>query len=469
MPDVKSDEASGQVFATSLQPLNFKAPDIAKEWKTWHTKFKIFLRASNLESETDQRKVALLLHHLGTQSLDVFNSFDMDIDTVKYADLVMKLCSYFTPWINIVMERYKFFTYKQQEEQSVDEYVTALKNLSLSCEFGGLRNDLVRDIYICGLSAKMGHVRERLLTEDNISLERAVCISKNMVMAKENASIFQQDGGLEGVVSVIKTNTSNRFNNKYNSNNHYKTNINKKSNSGNCNRCGQIHRDKCPADGAKCYECGKVNHFARMCTFRKRFVKQMYADQNEGKEEEDDEDDLFIGVVDKKKNVTEWNVEVTIKHQKIICQIDTGAQANIMSAKTADMLKMKSFFKTSVRIFTFSGERIPVLGTVDLDFIYKDELFNATFFIVNMECKNIIGIEMAVKMNLVKEINSISINKTIEKYSDVLHGLGLLQNKCSFKIRDNIEPVIEPPRKIPFKLYESLRKEFHCVGCETKW
>lgn len=264
------------MFAASLQSMNFKAPDIAKEWKTWHTKFKIFLRASNLESQTDQRKVALLLHHLGAQALDVFNSFDMDIDAVKYTDLVKKLDSYFTPQINIVMERYKFFTYKQREEQSVDEYVTALKNLSLSCEFGSLRNDLVRDIFICGLSAKMGNVRERLLTEDNIKLDRAVSITKNMVMAKENASVFQQDGGLEGVVSVVtKTNNSSRYQGNYNnsnsknSSNNSNYSSNNKPNNGNCKRCGQVHRAKCPADGAKCYECGKMNHFARMCIFKK--------------------------------------------------------------------------------------------------------------------------------------------------------------------------------------------------------
>lgn len=466
MLDKEETQSGGQVFAASLQSMNFKAPDIAKEWKTWHTKFKIFLRASNLESQTDQRKVALLLHHLGAQALDVFNSFDMDIDAVKYTDLVKKLDSYFTPQINIVMERYKFFTYKQREEQSVDEYVTALKNLSLSCEFGSLRNDLVRDIFICGLSAKMGNVRERLLTEDNIKLDRAVSITKNMVMAKENASVFQQDGGLEGVVSVVtKTNTSSRYQGNYNnsnsknSSNNSNYSSNNKPNNGNCKRCGQVHRAKCPADGAKCYECGKMNHFARMCIFKKKFVKQMYADQDDEKEEE--EEDLFIGIVDKrKKNATEWNVEVTINRQKIICQIDTGAQANILSVKTADLLKIKQFLKkSSVRIFTFSGERIPVLGTVDLNFIYNNEHFNSKFFIVNMMCKDIIGIEMAVKMNLIKEVNSISVNKVIEKYSDVLNGLGLLQNECTFKIRDDVEPVVEPPRKIPFKLHESLQKE----------
>lgn len=458
MTDNEESQSGSHFFAASLRPMNFKSPNLAKEWKTWHTKFKIFLRASNLESQSDQRKVALLLHHLGSESLDVFNSFDMDIDLVKYVDLVNKMDTFFTPQVNIVMERYKFFSCKQHEDQSIDEYVTVLKNLSLNCEFGGLREELVRDIFICGLSSKMSNVRERLLTDGNIKLEKSITIAKNMIMAKENATILQQDGGLDGVVNAVtRKATGIRYQSNYNNNSSSRSSNINNYNNGSCKRCGQSHKNKCPADGVKCHECGRMNHFARMCFSKNKFVKQVYADNESGEEE----DDLFIGVVSKEAKVaTEWNVEVTVNKKKIVCQIDTGAQANILSSETADMLKIKDILKnTSMRIFTFSGERIPVLGTVDLNIWYTNKNFNSKFFIVNIACKNIIGIETAIAMNLIKQVNSISINKLIEKYSDVFNGLGLLQNECNLRIRDNVEPIIEPPRKIPFKLNERLRKE----------
>lgn len=106
-----------------------------------------------------------MLHHLGSKSLEILNSFDFDIDTVKYDDLVSKMSTFFIPQINIVMERHKFFTNKQQEEQTVDEFVTVLKNLSLNFEFKDLRDALIRDIFICGLAPELANIRERLLTE----------------------------------------------------------------------------------------------------------------------------------------------------------------------------------------------------------------------------------------------------------------------------------------------------------------
>lgn len=62
------------------------------------------------------------------------------------------LGSHFTQKANIVMERHRFFTWKQQDGQNIDEYATILKSLSSNCEFGNMRYDLVRDIFICGYS-----------------------------------------------------------------------------------------------------------------------------------------------------------------------------------------------------------------------------------------------------------------------------------------------------------------------------
>lgn len=80
----------------------------------------------------------------------------------------------------------------------------------------------------------------------------------------------------------------------------------------------------------RCYECGKMNHFAKMCSLKKRIVNQMAAD--EGDEEDEEEDifvgavtnermkieDLFVGAVTKEdRGLKEWNVEVKINGKKL--------------------------------------------------------------------------------------------------------------------------------------------------------
>lgn len=174
-------------MASSILPMNLRATNLALSWKNWKTQFAIFMRASGFEHQTNQRKVALMLHHLGVECLDIFYSFDCDVDNISYDELIGKFNKYFLPKVNIAVERHKFFTCKQKDEQTIDEYVTCLKNLSLTCEF----DSLVKDIFVCGLSSNLNHIKERLLSEGDIKMEKAIEIAKNIEVARINAAELQ--------------------------------------------------------------------------------------------------------------------------------------------------------------------------------------------------------------------------------------------------------------------------------------
>uniref|UniRef100_A0A8D8TDZ8 Retrotransposon gag domain-containing protein n=1 Tax=Cacopsylla melanoneura TaxID=428564 RepID=A0A8D8TDZ8_9HEMI len=104
------------------------------------------MTAQGLQTETEERKNAILLHTLGAEVLHIFKSFNVDIKLIKHEELLKKYEEYFLPTKNICMERHIFFSRKQKMEEGVDEFYTSLTNLSLSCEFGTLRESLVRDI-----------------------------------------------------------------------------------------------------------------------------------------------------------------------------------------------------------------------------------------------------------------------------------------------------------------------------------
>lgn len=52
---------------------------------------------------------------------------------------------FFVPKVNVVAERNKFCQYAQQPGKSTVQYVAALRDLLVNCDFGILMDDMIRD------------------------------------------------------------------------------------------------------------------------------------------------------------------------------------------------------------------------------------------------------------------------------------------------------------------------------------
>ena len=80
-----------------------------------------------MEKDKDQRKVAIFLHYLGPDSLPIFSSFNIEMDTVILQDVIDKLEEFCSPKKNIAMERHNFFTRKQIIGESIKNLLQILK------------------------------------------------------------------------------------------------------------------------------------------------------------------------------------------------------------------------------------------------------------------------------------------------------------------------------------------------------
>ena len=63
----------------------------------------------------------------------------------KLEDAKLALQNYFAPKRNVVSERYKFRSREQRPDEPIDSYLTALRELAKSCEFGTLEEEMIRD------------------------------------------------------------------------------------------------------------------------------------------------------------------------------------------------------------------------------------------------------------------------------------------------------------------------------------
>ena len=96
---------------------------------------------------------------------------------------------YFLPRLNVTYERHRFFTRSQLSEETIDQYVTELRKLEKTCEFGVIGESLIKDRLICGVQDVK--LKERLLREIDLTLDKALSISRA-------AEVSMQDSG-EGI------------------------------------------------------------------------------------------------------------------------------------------------------------------------------------------------------------------------------------------------------------------------------
>ena len=127
---------------------------------------------------TEARQRALLLHCLGTEGQRIFYTLPETRATLA------ALHGYFMPKVNVVVERHTFRKRVQLADESIIQYVTALRRLVATCEFASC-DDMIRDQLVEHVANP--RIRERLLLKEKLTLEQATTIASQMESAGEQA------------------------------------------------------------------------------------------------------------------------------------------------------------------------------------------------------------------------------------------------------------------------------------------
>ena len=77
---------------------------------------------------------------------------------------------------NVIYERYKFNNRWQEQTESIEAYVNALRALAETCDFGALKDQPMRDRFVSGV--RYNAVRRKLLPEYKRALEKCVDICR---------------------------------------------------------------------------------------------------------------------------------------------------------------------------------------------------------------------------------------------------------------------------------------------------
>ena len=140
---------------------------LAQRWDKWTKSLDYYIRASGISHQKQKR--AIVLHLAGTEVQEIFEILPETGD--DYKSVLEKLTEYFSQCKNIAFKRHVFRQAAQSAAETMDSYVTHLRTLAKTCQFGTGFDEMIRDQIIekCALHALRRHLlRERELTLDNL-------------------------------------------------------------------------------------------------------------------------------------------------------------------------------------------------------------------------------------------------------------------------------------------------------------
>ncbi|KAJ1186206.1 hypothetical protein NDU88_002989 [Pleurodeles waltl] len=151
------------------------------KWSKWKKTFLHYARVcgSNL---TNERKTALLMHCLGCEGQEIFESLpdpgEDATDLNEFELCLKKLDLHYLPKVSTILERYHFGMREQRQGESIEEYVTALRKLASTCKFGSTIEERIRDQFM--LRCASDKIRQELWSKDDPTLHEVIILAKGV-------------------------------------------------------------------------------------------------------------------------------------------------------------------------------------------------------------------------------------------------------------------------------------------------
>ena len=272
------------------------------------------------------------------------------------------LREYYEPKKVVMAARFLFLQCQQQPVESVAIYLAELRKLAVPCEFGKTLDEALRDRLVCGLRNEA--YQKRLLSEPELTLDKALQIAQSMETADVNARALR--GSESGIHQMSKGGARSAPPCK--SQKGHQTSAPGQQ-GGDCYRCGSTHHiaSHCRFASFVCRKCQKKGHLERVCRSSKSAGRQGTGKVNakthqltSARENTEDEVPLLqLG----KGQAAPITVDVTVNDIPVTMEVDIGAAVSVMSRQQQQKLfPQAQLHPSQVVLRTYTAEKVAVLG-----------------------------------------------------------------------------------------------------------
>jgi hypothetical protein len=503
-------------FLKQPKPMDWGG-DQALNWKKFKKSFDLYLVATGASEKSEEIKAAMLMHCVGEQAVDVIDTLGLTENELKVKDtIIAKLDAYFVPKTNESVERHKLNVRVQGSTESFNDFLKDLRYIAASCNFGNMKDDLIKDRIVCGIyNAK---VKDRLLREDGLDLDKAIKICRAAECTESHLKNLYD--GQKTEIGVVGTSRSGKYDKggkgsgRQNDGRNPRTsgannggqtsgrsgswqqgstqgvrqqrqgrrddNAKQQAASG-CGRCGfdRHNYNSCPAVGQTCANCKKIGHYARVC--RNAKVNEINVNDTNNQDSDSESESYAIGSFEVNNKVEtcilgymgeensedDWltKMYLTEINKTVTFKLDSGAQTNAIPEFLFKKLGLEHTLKPCmIKVTNYSGSSINVVGKCMLELKHRGKNHILQFLVVKTKpgAQIVLGIKTIKALNLAVLIDTINENKLdpLIEFKDVFKGIGRIKMEpVDIKLKQNYETVIIPCRKIPFRIIDKLKDE----------
>ena len=448
------------------------------EWDAWSRRFDQWLSISPYAAGDDanDKKRAAFCTFIGSETFKLLCTLcaPKKPEECSYAVLKDKLNKQFGTKKLVLAERYHFYAYKQQDNQSLSEYLAELRRLVSTCQWSEEHlTDNLHDKFVMGLRNE--RILQQLLTQDHTkSLDELFQLATTIEAAeRETVKRSEVDHTTEeSLVSALRNPRPPKGTKNKQSAlpRRQQQRPSKKQHTGKCASCGGDHaRKTCRFISAKCHNCGKIGHIARVCGAKTVVITEQQLSES--------------AVVTISQNSKQLQVDIPpmfqILHlpqmQKMLrLMVDSASPITFINIMTWKDLEKPQLQSTDRVLGAFEGQPIKPLGYFLTPVLREDDTSKSATLPIYVSHRgvNIIGRDGLVQLSICVTPTQFGttavVNTQVDKLQDILEihadifkeGLGCCNKvTATLTLQDEAMPKFCKPRRLPFAIKPTVGAE----------
>ena len=361
--------------------------------------------------------------------------------------VIGKFEEHFVKQRNIIFERAKFNNRRQEQDEPVDTFITALYTLAENCDYGALHDEMIPDRIVVGirntsLSEKLQLDAELTLTTALAKVRQAEVVKKQQTLLRGEtpATTGKHDTPVGAVERGRRSNRQAWKPKSATTAQPSRISQSKRSKSkdplqsqGTCTRCGRSptrDRRACPAREAVCHKCSKCGHFASVCRTPAR-VREIHEDTN-----------TFLGGVSTPETDNNpWRMSIRLNNTPTEFDIDTGAEVSVISKTRHDEIGHPPLASPDRVLRGPSNRCLPVIGQFKGVLKRGNHEVQQEIFVVQNLSRNLLGRPAIEALKLAVRVGAIFDNTSpIQLFPKMFQGLGKLEGEYVIELKDNHKP-----------------------------